>query len=125
MKKGLLLAVRCYVSWGFLSIFWKFLGDIDSYEVFAYRIRKYIGAYTAAMNGVDAVVFTGGIGEHSSLSRSKILADMTYLGIELDEQRNSHNCSFIQTDASKVSVMIVPANEELAIAQDTLSILSR
>ena len=93
--------------------------------VFAYRIRKYIGAYTAAMNGVDAVVFTGGIGEHSSLSRSKILADMTYLGIELDEQRNSHNCSFIQTDASKVSVMIVPANEELAIAQDTLSILSR
>ena len=96
---------------------------IRAMDVFAYRIRKYIGAYAAAMNGVDAIIFTGGIGEHSSLSRSQILSDMTYLGVELDENLNRQHGTFIQTDASKVKIMIIPANEELAIAQDTQWVL--
>ena len=96
---------------------------IQAMDVFTYRIRKYIGAYAAAMNGVDAIIFTGGIGEHSSLSRSQILSDMTYIGIELDESLNTQHGNFIQTDTSKVKIMIIPANEELAIAQDTQWVL--
>ena len=92
-------------------------------DVFAYTVRKYIGSYVAAMNGVDAIIFTGGIGEHSSLSRSQILSDMTYLGVELDENLNRKHGTFIQTDASKVKIIIIPANEELAIAQDTQWVL--
>lgn len=93
-------------------------------EVFAYRIRKYIGAYALAMNGLDAVVFTAGIGENSHEARKFILKDMGFLGIKMDEAKNLARETFINTPDSTVKVMIVPTNEELAIARDTLDIVS-
>ncbi|HIT69013.1 MAG TPA: acetate kinase [Candidatus Aphodomonas merdavium] len=93
-------------------------------EVWSYRIRKYIGAYAAAMNGLDVVVFTAGIGENSSDARRLALEDTQWLGIELDEKRNAANETVISTDNSKVKVLVVPTNEELAIARDTLEIVS-
>ncbi|MCL1796351.1 MAG: acetate kinase [Clostridia bacterium] len=96
---------------------------IRTAEVFAYRIRKYLGAYTVAMNGLDAVVFTGGIGENSSDARQLILQDTEVLGIELDQERNMNRETFINTADSRVKAMIVPTDEELAIARDTLEIV--
>lgn len=92
-------------------------------EVFAYRIRKYIGAYAAAMNGLDAVVFTAGIGENSHDARRLIMRDTEFLGIEMDEMRNKNRETFISTDSSRVKVMIVPTDEEMAIARDTMNIV--
>lgn len=93
-------------------------------DVFAYRIRKYIGAYTAAMNGLDAVVFTAGIGENTYQARARILENMSCFGIEIDQEKNRNKQTFINTPESKVKVLIVPTNEELAIARDTLDIVS-
>ena len=98
---------------------------IRTSEVFAYRIRKYIGAYAAAMNGLDAVVFTGGIGENSHTARRLILQDMDFLGIKMDEDKNRARETFIQTDDSTRIAMIVPTNEELAIARDTLELVAK
>ncbi|MDL2317648.1 acetate kinase [Eubacteriales bacterium OttesenSCG-928-A19] len=92
-------------------------------EVFAYRIRKYIGGYAAAMNGLDAVVFTAGIGENSFDARRLILESTDFLGIRVDETRNKAHETFINTDDSRVKVMVVPTDEEMAIARDTLAIV--
>ncbi len=94
-------------------------------EVWSYRIRKYIGAYAAAMNGLDVVVFTAGIGENSCDARKYVLTDCDWLGIKLDDKRNEANENVISTDDSKVKVLVVPTNEELAIARDTLEIVSK
>ncbi len=94
-------------------------------DVFAYRIRKYIGAYAAAMNGLDAVVFTAGIGENTYQARARILEDMDFYGIQIDLEKNRNRQTFINTPESKVKVLIVPTNEELAIARDTLEIVSK
>ena len=96
-------------------------------EVFTYRIKKYIGSYTAVMNGVDAVVFTGGIGENSSVFRKMILSDLSYLGIEIDDEKNNVRSEeqMISSDASKVQVWVVPTNEELVIAKDTHTIVEK
>jgi acetate kinase len=94
-------------------------------EVFAYRIRKYIGAYAAAMNGLDAVVFTAGIGENSHEARRLILQDTEFLGIRVDEAKSAGRETFINAADSRVKVMIVPTDEELAIARDTLEIVSQ
>lgn len=94
-------------------------------EVFAYRIRKYIGSYAAAMNGLDAVVFTAGIGENSADARRLILEDTEFLGIRLDEEKNRRNELYIQAADSRVKVMVVPTNEELAIARDTLMLTTK
>ncbi|MDR0930121.1 MAG: acetate kinase [Oscillospiraceae bacterium] len=94
-------------------------------EVFAYRIRKYIGAYAAAMNGLDAVVFTAGIGENSTAARAMIIKDMEFLGIKLDEAKNQARETFIQAEDSRVKVMVVPTDEEMAIARDTLEIVTK
>ncbi|MCF7809231.1 MAG: acetate kinase [Candidatus Marinimicrobia bacterium] len=91
-------------------------------DIFAYRIRKYIGSYMAVLNRVDGIIFTGGIGENGSDMRARILADMDQLGIELDGQKNKTHIGKtgeIQTDASHVKVFVIPTNEELAIARDT------
>ena len=93
-------------------------------EVWSYRIRKYIGAYAAAMNGLDVVVFTAGIGENSADARKYVMTDCDWLGIKLDDARNNANETVISTDDSKVKVLVVPTNEELAIARDTLEIVS-
>ena len=96
-------------------------------EIFCYRARKYIGSYLAAMNGAEAIVFTGGIGENSAEIRTRICADLVWLGVELDEELNSKNgvgngCQ-INSDASRISVFVIPTNEELLIARDTVRVV--
>lgn len=95
-------------------------------KMFDYRVKKYIGAYTAAMNGVDILVFTGGIGENGAERRMGIAGDLSFLGIELDEEKNKVRGkeAVISSDNSKVKVLVVPTNEELVIAQDTMKIVS-
>lgn len=86
----------------------------------AYRIRKYIGSYAAAMNGLDAIVFTAGIGENSVMMRQLVCMDMEYLGIELDVGKNenvSGDLTSIGTNGSRVSILVIPTNEELEIAR--------
>ncbi len=91
-------------------------------EMNAYRIKKYIGAYTAAMNGVDALVFTAGIGENSDVIRSLVCKDMEFFGIKINEEKNKQRLKelrTINTENSKVQVLVIPTNEELEIAQQT------
>jgi acetate kinase len=94
-------------------------------EVFVYRIQKYIGAYTAALNGADAIVFTAGIGENSSCLRQEILSKFDYLGLKIDQTKNKRNEPVFSTPDSKIFVMTIPTNEELAIAQETHEIIMR
>ncbi|MGE5653630.1 MAG: acetate/propionate family kinase [Bacillota bacterium] len=96
---------------------------MDMYE---YRIRKYIGAYAAAMNGVDAIVFTAGVGENSAMIRSMLCQNLGYLGIEIDEELNGNRKikeKEISTKNSRVRVFVIPTNEELVIARDTYEIV--
>lgn len=96
-------------------------------EMNAYRIKKYVGAYTAAMNGLDAILFTAGIGENSSVLRKMACSQMDYLGITLDNQANetkAHSLREIHTTASKVKILVIPTNEELEIAKQTFELLS-
>ncbi|UCG55713.1 MAG: acetate kinase [Phycisphaerales bacterium] len=88
-------------------------------DVFVYRIQKYVGAYVAAMDGVDAIVFTAGIGENSPYLRAKILANFKYLGLRIDKEKNRENMVIFSPVDSKVRAMTIPANEELSIAQLT------
>ena len=95
-------------------------------DMYHYRIRKYIGAYTAAMGGVDVIVFTGGIGENAPYSRSEICKNFDYLGLELDAAKNEDlrgKEAVISTDSSKVTVAVIPTNEELMIAEDTVRLI--
>lgn len=95
---------------------------IMSLNMFHYRIRKYVGSYAAAMGGVDIIVFTGGIGENSDVTRLDVMKDMEFMGIEFDAEKNKGVRSkevLISKPESKVKVLIVPTNEELVIAQDT------
>ncbi len=96
-------------------------------EILQYQIKKYIGAYAAAMNGLDAVIFTGGIGENDSATREGALKDMSFFGIEIDSELNNSvkgRLVKISTPASKVEVWVVPTNEELLIARDTLAVIA-
>ena len=94
-------------------------------EVFAYRVAKYVGSYVAAMNGVDVIAFTAGIGENDANVRASVMNYLGYLGIELDEEANAVRGEevTISTPASKVKVMVIPTNEELAIARDTVALV--
>jgi len=96
-------------------------------DIFCYRIRKYIGAYAAAMNGVDCIVFTAGIGENAASVRAAIVSKLSWLGIELDEEKNNTRGreARISTPDSKVQVWVVPTNEELMIARDTLTCITK
>jgi acetate kinase len=98
-----------------------------AFEVFCYRIKKYIGAYVAALGGIDAIVFTGGIGENSSEVRAGSLSGLAYLGITVDEGLNtsSEKEKRISTDDGTVGVFVIPTNEELMIALDTMTIVER
>jgi acetate kinase len=93
-------------------------------EVFVYRIQKYIGAYVAAMNGIDAVVFTGGIGEHSPFIRERVAANLEYLGAHIEPEKNDGNETVFSSDESRVTLMTIPANEEMVIAKQTYEILT-
>ena len=97
-------------------------------DMLVYQIKKYIGSYAAAMNGLDAVLFTGGIGENATDVREKVCADMSFFGIEIDNELNSTirgKLQKISTENSKVEVWVVPTNEELLIARDTLALISK
>ncbi len=95
-----------------------------AFDVFCYRIKKYIGAYIAAMGGADAIVFTGGIGENSPDVRKACCDNLVYLGIELDETSNAskEKEKAINSPTSRIKVFVVPTNEELMIAIDTATI---
>ena len=94
-------------------------------DSFNYRVIKYIGAYAAAMNGVDAIAFTAGIGENDKKVRTKVCANLEYLGVKLDAEKNDIRGEekVISADDSKVKVLLVPTNEELAIARETLALV--
>ncbi|MCX7875806.1 MAG: acetate kinase [Melioribacteraceae bacterium] len=97
-----------------------------AFDVFTYRVKKYVGAYAAAMGGIDALVFTGGIGENSTLVRKDVCTDMEFLGIDFDDELNNNvkgEC-LITKPNSKVKVFRIPTNEELVIALDTQQIVS-
>lgn len=96
----------------------------EAIQVFCYRAKKYIGSYIAAMNGVDAIIFTGGIGENAALIRSNILEDMEYAGIMMDKNLNLNreNEYRIAHKDSNVDIMVIPTNEELVIAIDAAKI---
>ncbi len=99
-----------------------------AFNVFCYRITKYIGSYSAAMGGLDAVVFTGGIGENSSMVRELVLKELNFLGIELDDGLNSKDTKGereISKKGSKARVFVIPTNEELVIAIDTMKIVKQ
>jgi acetate kinase len=95
-------------------------------DVFCYKIKQYIGSYTATMNGCDAILFTAGIGENSPLIRKQSVAELDYLGVEIDDERNKNvkpgEMTRISTDDSRVEIYVVPTNEELVIAIDTAKI---
>ena len=97
-------------------------------EIFCYRARKYIGSYMAAMNGAEAIVFTGGIGENAAEIRAGICGELTWLGVELDAELNAKHGAGkggqIGSETSRVSVYVVPTNEELLIARDTVRVVS-
>ena len=94
-------------------------------ESFAYRVAKYVGAYAAAMSGVDAIAFTAGVGENDKITRKKVCGYLAFLGIEIDDEANSKRGQEIVISApgSKVSVLVIPTNEELAIARETLALV--
>ena len=92
-------------------------------EMVAYRVKKYVGSYAAVLGGVDAIVFTGGIGEHSELIRELVMTDMEYLGVEFDNDANWKNAEVLSKPSSKVKGLIVPTNEELSIARETKSLV--
>ncbi|MCI3920331.1 acetate kinase [Paenibacillus sp. TRM 82003] len=97
-----------------------------AFEMYEYRLRKYIGAYAAAMNGIDAIVFTAGVGENSWLLRARACLNLSYLGVEIDAEANmirSKNDRRISTPNSKIEVLVVPTNEELVIARDTYELV--
>ena len=94
-------------------------------DVFGYRVAKYIGAYTAAMNGVDAIAFTAGLGENNGIMREYVCSFLGYLGVEIDKEKNSVRGeeTIVSTPNSKVKVLVVPTNEELAIARETMELV--
>ena len=100
---------------------------IRAMKTYCYRVAKYIGAYTAAMNGVDVICFTAGVGENGPLVRSMVCEYLGYLGITLDEEANNKRGMdlVVSTPDSKVKVMMIPTNEELAIARETVRLVTK
>lgn len=104
-------------------------GDVGcqlALDMYAYRVKKYIGSYTAVMNGLDAIIFTAGVGENSFILRSLICKEMDYLGISIDEKKNhikARVLTEVQDEKSKVKVLIIPTNEEAEIAKQSYELL--
>ena len=96
-------------------------------EIFNYACKKYVGAYAAAMGGVDCLVFTAGIGEHDAMVRAGVAEGLEFMGIAIDKEKNAHptdGICDITAKGGKVKVLIIPTNEELVIARDTAEIVS-
>ncbi len=98
---------------------------IETIQAYTYRVAKYIGAYTAAMNGVDAITFTAGVGENSPYIRTMVCEYLGYLGLKIDEDINNNAKGMfdLSAEGSKVKVLVIPTNEELAIARETMQVL--
>ena len=96
-------------------------------EKFAYEVAKYVGAYAAALNGLDVLTFTAGVGENSAEVRADIVAGLEYMGVKLDAEKNKTRGveAEISADDSRVKVYVVPTNEELMIAKDTKELISK
>lgn len=94
-------------------------------DMFGYQVRKYIGSYAAAMGGLDAIVFTAGLGENSAIAREVIVRGLDFLGVELDLEKNNIRGkeAIVSSDNSRVKVMVIPTNEELMIARDTRELI--
>lgn len=99
--------------------------SIVAFKCFCYRVKKYIGAYAAAMNGVDLIVMTGGIGENDISARAEILGDLTFLGVDFDDEANNvrGQDKLITKPKSKTTAMVITTNEELVIAMDTMELV--
>ncbi|MBQ7303934.1 MAG: acetate kinase [Alphaproteobacteria bacterium] len=97
---------------------------ITSVNIYVHNIIKYIGAYTAEMGGVDAIIFTAGIGENSAFLRKKICERLQFMGIKINDENNKKRAQFVEISAndSKIKVYVIPTNEELVIAQDTFNL---
>lgn len=98
-------------------------GCIEALEIFVYAIQKYVGAYAAAMNGVNAIVFTAGIGENVFIVREKVLANFGYLGLKIDKRANKAHKTVITSKISKVKALVIHTDEEKVIASDTFDII--
>jgi len=96
----------------------------EAIALFCYQVKKWIGAFAAALGGVDTLVFSGGIGENSSTIRSRICSGLGFLGIELDEGENMANAGVISLGASRVSVRVIPTDEALTIAKSVCRVLN-
>ena len=97
-------------------------------EILAYRVKKYVGSYIAVLGGVDAVVFTGGIGEHSPLIRGLVMENMEYCGAKFDKKKNEEYGSgigYLNTEDSAVKIIVLPTNEELSIARETKNLTAK
>ena len=96
-------------------------------DAFSYRVAKYVGSYAAAMNGVDAIAFTGGIGENGDVVRAQVLGYLGYLGIKIDEEKNKMRGEnfVLSSPDSKVLVAVIPTNEELAICRETVELVTK
>jgi len=98
-----------------------------TYKMYSYRVKKYVGAYAAAMGGVDVIVFTGGIGENDSVTRANVIEGMEFLGVDFDFEKNKGVRGkeiILSRPESRVKVIVVPTNEEMMIAKDTYEIVS-
>jgi acetate kinase len=95
----------------------------EAVEVFCYQVRKAIGAFAATLGGVDAIVFTGGIGEHAATVRARVCETLAWCGVRLDDARNIAHAPVISSPGAPVTVRIVPTNEELMIARHMRSLL--
>lgn len=98
-----------------------------AYKMYAYRVKKYVGAYAAAMGGVDIIVFTGGIGENDSVTRANVMEEMDFLGVDFDFELNKGlrgKETILSKPGSKVKVLVIPTNEEMMIAKDTYVIVT-
>ena len=95
----------------------------EAIALFCYQVKKWIGAFAASLGGLDTLVFTGGIGENSSLIRMRICEGLSFLGIELHELRNAETAEVISADASRVSVRVIRTDEELMIARSVCQVL--
>jgi acetate kinase len=98
-----------------------------AFDIYCYRLKKYIGAYTVAMGGLDVLVFTGGIGENSAGVRARTCENMEFLGLELNDNKNEgvNGEANISDDNSRVKILVIPTNEELVIAEDTQEIVEK
>jgi len=97
-------------------------------EMYEYRIKKYIGSYIAALNGVDVIVFTGGVGENQTGTRQKVCENLSFMGVKIDKELNAASRGkevLLSTPDSTVKVVVIPTDEEFMIASDTLEIVNQ